>query len=121
MEAFYIATPTREMYNHIIELSLKTGISNPITWSNWKLSGFTNWYGNNVGIRNNCLRHSFDPNTAREVTYTEYVKLIGEMKHASLKLNDEYTATINRISNIVQVGCQEFSFSVIKELANMLD
>jgi hypothetical protein len=52
-------------------------------------------------------------------TATEFVELFME-KQEQVKLNEEYTATIDRKNRLVRVGCQEISFERVDELFKII-
>jgi hypothetical protein len=52
-------------------------------------------------------------------TATEFVELFME-KQEQVKLNEEYTATIDRKNRLVRVGCQEISFERVDELFKVI-
>ena len=54
-----------------------------------------------------------------QVSFEKMVDLLET--RASLKLNSEYTAVINKTDKTVTVGCQVFSFSILRELVNKFD
>lgn len=55
--------------------------------------------------------YDFENHPSKEATLDDLYKIKEGVK---VKLNDEYTAIIK--DDVVEIGCQEFSFSVIKKL-----
>ena len=49
-------------------------------------------------------------------TVEEFIALCDEWANNDVKLNDSYTANIDRKNQIVHVGCQQFSFESINNL-----
>jgi len=48
------------------------------------------------------------------------IVLLEDNKRNKLRLNEDYTAEINRDKKVVNVGCQTFSFEVINKLSEMI-
>jgi hypothetical protein len=58
--------------------------------------------------------------TGEVVSIDEMIDLLEDSMRSNFKLNSEYTAIIDRGTKKVIVGCQQFDFDVIKELAEKL-
>jgi hypothetical protein len=58
--------------------------------------------------------------TGEVISIDEMIDLLEESKQINFKLNCAYTAIIDKQTKKVIVGCQEFDFNVIKELAEKL-
>lgn len=121
MKMFAVACPTEDMWNHVIKISKEHGLT-------WELVNNIAWPEDSPKVQNlGCsdkgyLCYAFDKEQL--VSYHEYLELLREFQEeneGAFHLNDAYTAKINKKDKIVTVGCQEFSFEKIKELASALD
>lgn len=111
----YYRSTSQHITEFLVNLAKKNGFevcdlfdsSVPIfllDYDNKKCSSFFSEYV----VAKRCSRISFE----------EMVNLLET--RASLKLNSEYTAVINKVDKTVTVGCQTFTFDKIQELASKL-
>lgn len=77
-----------------------------VTWSNRELCGT---YSSSDSMNNGKTWISVEK-------FMEYCDNWVDCKSVEFRLNNEYTAEINKISKTVKVGCQTFSFEVIEKL-----
>lgn len=80
------------------------------TSKNSYINGYTH-----LSFTSNQFSGNSEPNT-RRLSVEEFIALCDEWANDRVKLNDEYTATIDRKNQIVHVGCQEFTFESISNL-----
>jgi hypothetical protein len=67
----------------------------------------------------NCIVGSCDEN-GEKITLDEMIDVLEKSERKKFHLNNNYVAIIDKHRKKVIVGCQEFEFKVIKELAEKL-
>jgi hypothetical protein len=72
-------------------------------------------FGNNSSLSSHWTSVTFAEFISTVVTYAE------EREERLVKLNNDYTAIINKETQIVQVGCQEITFERVLALARVVE
>lgn len=112
MKNCYVECPTKDMWN-LVWNKLRTKFN---TMSGTILSFNEHEDGiPNLGIYGGTICRHFSPTSGELISYSELLQRL-DMCETKIRLNSEYTATIHKDSKTVKVGCQSFSFDVVKEL-----
>lgn len=55
-----------------------------------------------------------------KISFEEMIEKMMNFVPNFLRLNEEYTAVVNREKRVIEVGCQKFTFEKVEELYNFI-
>jgi len=119
--AFVIKPANQMVYTFCIDFAVSNGVNVYKGTVRDKLTDinaypFLQWSPNNQEL----IGGQSNKNGLYVASLDEFIEWCISHKQSKVVLNDKYTAIIHHDKKVVEVGCQEFDFDVIKELAEKL-